>query len=76
MTKTGAAAMLPIIDKGEAKEIYYLSRKIERLVKEVDKYKGYNSHDHSFHGGWSKGYVEGRLSAFQDVLERLEDGLM
>jgi len=53
-----------------------LNRKIQRSESEVEKYKEYNSKDHTFHGGWSKGYADGRLSALQDIEDMIEEGLL
>ena len=54
----------------------FLDRKIRRSEAEVEKYKEYNSKDHTFHGGWSKGYAEGRLSALQDIEDMIDEGLL
>ena len=51
----------------------FLDRKIRRSEAEIEKYKEYNSKDHTFHGGWSKGYAEGRLSALQDIEDMIEE---
>lgn len=51
----------------------FLDRKIRRSEAEIEKYKEYNSKDHTFHSGWSKGYAEGRLSALQDIEDMIEE---
>ena len=54
----------------------YLSRRVQRSQDQVKRYAEYNSKEHTFHGGWSKGYAEGRLSASQDIQDMIEDGLL
>lgn len=55
----------------------YLKRRIERIKKRIDAYNELNGNrdtqSMTFHGGWSVGYWEGRLSAYEDMLDDLDE---
>lgn len=55
-----------------------IKRRIERLIKRVkairEAHKKYDDGKHhpEYHAGWTLGYWEGRLSAFEDMNEEEE----
>lgn len=51
----------------------YLKRKIARTKNNIKRCENYSSDTHTFHGGWEKGYHEGRLSILEDILDMIED---
>ena len=55
----------------------YIVNRISRLSKRVDELKleqGDNpSETHTYHGGWELGYWKGRLSAFEDIMDTIEE---
>ena len=50
-----------------------LKRRIKHFKMRFDSCKDYNSTDHSFHGGWTKGYYEGALAILEDILDEIEE---
>ena len=52
-------------------------RKIARIKTKVENLKQEHgdkpSITHTYHGGWSLGYWEGRLSALEDMLDDLDE---
>lgn len=51
----------------------YVRRKINRVAMHVDITKDYNANDHTFHGGWEKGYYQGKLSVLEDILDMIDE---
>lgn len=52
-----------------------LRRKIARTKKQVEKYDVPDaSQVFTYHGGWSCGYLVGRLSVLEDLLDEIEEG--
>lgn len=55
-----------------------LTRQSERLSNQLDKDlmdtpSSERSSVFSYHGGWSHGYLEGRISAIDDIIDILRD---
>ena len=51
----------------------YIVRRLSRLEKQSEKLKDYNSKQHTFHGGWEKGYSEGQVRVLEDILDMIEE---
>lgn len=51
----------------------YLKRQVVRTKNNIEHCEDYSSDTHTFHGGWKKGYHEGRLSVLEDILDMIED---
>ena len=52
--------------------IVKLERRIGRVKSVINKMENYKADTHTFYGGWSLGYYQGRLSALEDLLDELE----
>lgn len=54
-----------------------LERKIVRIKSKVENLKQEHgdkpSITHTYHGGWSLGYWEGKLSTLEDILDDLDE---
>lgn len=51
----------------------YIVRRLSRLEKQSENLKDYNSKEHTFHGGWEKGYYDGQVRVLEDILDMIED---
>ncbi len=49
-----------------------LKRRIEKSKVTLETMKDWDSNSHTFYGGWSKGYTEGKLAILEDLLDELE----
>lgn len=49
-----------------------LERRIQRLRTLLEPMEGWDQYSHTFHGGWSKGYNEGKLAILEDLLDELK----
>ncbi len=50
-----------------------LKRRIKRVKKTIENFEDYSSDTHTFHGGWHKGYYEGKRSVLEDILDMIEE---
>ena len=50
----------------------YIERTLKRAKRRADSYKDTTEKTHTFHGGYSKGYWEGKISALESILEELD----
>ena len=51
----------------------YILRRLSRLEKQSESCKNCNSKEHTFHGGWEKGYSDGQVRVLEDILDMIED---
>lgn len=49
----------------------YIERSLKLVKRRAEPYKDATEHTHTFHGGWSKGYWEGKIAALESVLDEL-----
>ena len=50
-----------------------IKRNLKLVLKKVDKFKHYNSKEHTFDGGWTRGYWEGQFSVLEDLYDILSE---
>tara|TARA_R110000851_G_scaffold77313_1_gene169906 strand:+ start:54 stop:242 length:189 start_codon:yes stop_codon:yes gene_type:complete len=51
-----------------------LKRQIERLTKQLERYEVEDQHKiFNFFGGENYGYIKGRISVLEDLLDQLEE---
>ena len=54
-----------------------LERKIRHAKNRVNNYKELHGDNpiktHTYHGGWSRGYWEGKLSTYEDMLDEMNE---
>lgn len=59
---------------GEIQEqIRKLKRKLERVRRESGNIGDISIHVHTIHGGWSKGYCEGKIAVLEDTIDFLNE---
>lgn len=50
-----------------------IERSLKLARRRAEPYKDATEKTHTFHGGWSKGYHEGRIAALESVLDELDN---
>ncbi len=48
-----------------------IERKLKRQLLMLERMDGYSADTHTYHGGWSVGYVQGKVSVLDDLLDEL-----
>lgn len=48
-----------------------IERKLKRQLLMLERLGDYSAETHTYHGGWSVGYVQGKVSVLDDLLDEL-----
>lgn len=52
-----------------------IERSLKLARRRAEPYKNATEQTHNFHGGFSKGYHEGKIAAFESILDELDNEL-